>query len=294
METLRMPDFAEIRLSQKDGSLPQIVVAARPPGESGVSIARVRFDRVARISAASRQHLIFLQTSQRVPIECRMDGRVSRHQADTGSLAICPAEIEASAETAETEKSIGLLLIAVDPGQLALAAAEDTSVDARLDIRLSGRDPKLLAIAQQLAAESGSGYPNGSLYWSETTNRLLGRLVQCHSSIPGMAVRGRLGHHALRRIRDYILANLAQPIEVDDLATLAGRSAFHFSRVFSRSVGLTPHRYVIHLRLQAALALIRERRLSLAEIAADTGFSDQSHMSRWIRRVHGIAPSALS
>ena len=64
--------------------------------------------------------------------------------------------------------------------------------------------------------------------------------------------------------------------------------------MFSRSVGITPHRYVIHLRLQAALERIRERRMTLAEIAADTGFSDQSHMSRWIRRVHGIAPSALS
>jgi len=289
-----MSGFAEIRLSQKDGSPPHTVVAARPPGESGVSIANVRFDRAACISAASRRHLIFLQTSARVPIECRMDGRVSRHQADTGSLAICPAEIEASAETAEIEAIIGLLLIAVDPAQLALAAAEDAAVDARLDIRMSGRDPGLLAIAQRLAAESGSGYPNGSLYWSEMTNRLLGRLVQCHSSTPGIPVRGRLGHHALQRIRDHILANLAEPIEVDDLAALAGRSAFHFSRVFSRSVGMTPYRYVIHLRLQAALDRIRERRMSIAEIAADTGFSDQSHMSRWIRRVHGIAPSALS
>src|ERR1700759_5644646 len=109
----------------------------------------------------------------------------------------------------------------------------------------------------------------------------------------GVPFRGRLGHQALRKVRDYILANLAESIEVDDLAALAGRSSFHFSRVFSRSVGVTPHRYVIHLRLQAALALICEGRMSLAEIAADTGFADQSHMSRWIRRVHGIAPSAL-
>ena len=289
-----MPDFAEIRLTQRDGGQPQTIAAPRPPGETGVSIARVRFDRVARINAASRQHLIFLQTSARVPIECRMDGRRSRHHTETGSLAICPAEVEASAETDETDAVIGLLLIAVDPGQLALAAAEDAAVDARLDICLTGRDPELLAIAQLLAAESGSSYPNGSLYWGEVTNRLLGRLVQCHSSMPDIPIRGRLGHHTLQRIRDYILANLAEPIEVDNLAALAGRSAFHFSRVFSRSVGMTPYRYVIHLRLQAALERIRERRMSLAEIAADTGFSDQSHMSRWIRRVHGIAPSGLS
>src|SRR5262249_47990393 len=111
-----MLDFAEIRLSQRDGGQPQAIAAPRPPGETGVSIARVQFDRVARINAASRQHLIFLQMSPRVPIECRMDGRLSRHHAETGSLAICPAEIEASAETAETDAVIGLLLIAVDPG----------------------------------------------------------------------------------------------------------------------------------------------------------------------------------
>jgi AraC family transcriptional regulator len=289
-----MSGFTGISLSQKDGSPPETIAAARPPGESGVSIASVRFDRMARISAASRRHLIFLQTSERVPIECRIDGRVLRHHAASGSLAISPADIECSAETAETEAGVGLLLIAVHPGQLALAAAEDTAVDARLDIRMSGRDPELLAIAQLLAAESASRYPNGSLYWSEITNRFLGRLVQCHSSIPGIPVRGRLGQHSLQRIRGYILANLTEPIEVDDLAALAGRSAFHFSRVFSRSVGMTPYRYVIHLRLKAALERIREKRMSLAEIAADTGFSDQSHMSRWIRRVHGIAPSALS
>jgi AraC family transcriptional regulator len=292
---LRMlPDFAGIRFSQKDGRAPDFIAAASPPGEGSVSIAHVRFDRMARISAASRRHLIFLQTATRVPIECRMDGRISRHHADVGSLAVCPAEIEAAAVTAETEAQIGLLLIAVNPGHLALAAAEDAAVDARLDICLSGRDPELLAIAQLLDAESRSGYPNGSLYWSEMTNALLGRLVQRHSSMPCTPLRGRLGHLTLQRIRDYILANLAEPIEVDDLAALAGRSAFHFTRIFSRSVGITPYRYVVHLRLQAALALIRERRLSLAQIAADTGFADQSHMSRWVRRVHGIAPSALS
>ena len=83
-------------------------------------------------------------------------------------------------------------------------------------------------------------------------------------------------------------------IEVTDLANLAGRSAFHFTRVFARSVGMTPYRYVVHLRLQAALRLLRAGQMSLAEIAADTGFADQSHLSRWIRRVHGVAPSELT
>jgi AraC family transcriptional regulator len=90
------------------------------------------------------------------------------------------------------------------------------------------------------------------------------------------------------------MAHLSEQIEVAARAKLAGRSSFHFYRVFARSVGMTPHRYVVHLRLQAAIERVRQGRTGLAEIAADTGFSDQSHLSRWVRRVHGVAPSQLS
>src|SRR5262249_11115727 len=87
---------------------------------------------------------------------------------------------------------------------------------------------------------------------------------------------------------------LDEPIEVAALAKLAGRSPFHFSRVFLRSVGVSPHRYVVHLRLQRAIELAREGRSSLAEIALHTGFADQSHLSRWIRRVRGVTLTQLS
>jgi AraC family transcriptional regulator len=294
MGKLRVLDFGEIHWAQKDGGPPRTSGAERPPGESGVSVLQVRFERAAQLSAVSRQHLIFLQTSPRVPMECKMGGRMLWHETSVGSLAICPAGIDCAAESADTASSVDILLLAVDPGRLSLAAAEDAALDARLDQRMSGNDPALLAIAHGLAAESASGYSGGPLYWSELTHRLLGRLVSGHTSTSDRTVRGRLGKQTLQKIRDYIVAHLTEQIEVDDLATLAGRSAFHFSRVFSRSVGMTPHRYVIHLRLQTALARIREGQASLAQIAADTGFSDQSHMSRWIRRAHGVAPSEIS
>ena len=86
------------------------------------------------------------------------------------------------------------------------------------------------------------------------------------------------------------MAHLDEPIEVAALAGLAGRSPFHFTRVFSQSVGMSPHRYVVHLRLERAIELMRDGQSGLAEIAASTGFADQSHLSRWVRRVHGVSP----
>jgi AraC family transcriptional regulator len=97
----------------------------------------------------------------------------------------------------------------------------------------------------------------------------------------------------LKRLKDYVVAHLNEPIEVAALAKLAAHSPFHFSRVFSRSIGMSPHRYVVHRRLQRAIELARERRSGLAEIAAHTGFADQSHLSRWVRRVHGVPLTRL-
>jgi AraC family transcriptional regulator len=279
-----------LRWAQKDGNPPRTFGARNPPGESGVSMLRARFESGAHCNATSNEHLVFFQMSPRVRMECRMAGRALRHEVDVGSLAICPAGMDCSAET---DSSIDILVIGIAPEKLALAAAEQSALDARLNERMSGGDEKLLGIARLLACESANGYPNGPSLWNEAARRFIGQVVSGHSSVPDIAPRGRLSRPELEKIRDHILAHLAEPIEVDDLAALAGRSSFHFSRVFARSVGMTPHRYVVHLRLQAALRHIRARRMGLAEIAADTGFADQSHLSRWIRRVHGVAPSEL-
>jgi AraC family transcriptional regulator len=251
----------------------------------------MRFQRGLDFSATTGQHLVWFQLSPHLRLDCRIGGQRLRHEATAGSLAICPAGIDSSAET---DTCADLLLIAIRPEQLALAAAEDSAIDARLLERLSGYDRELLKFARALALESAESYPNGPLFWNEAASNLVCRLVSGHTSMPCRLSRSTLGKRSLQRIKDYVVAHLAEPIEVTKLAELAGRSPFHFSRVFARSVGMTPHRYVVHLRLRAAIERVRAGRIGLAEIAAETGFADQSHLSRWVRRVHGVSPSELS
>jgi len=213
------------------------------------------------------------------------------HSTSLGAIAICPAGQECSVVA---DAAADALIVVVKPSRLALAAAEESAVEAQLMERLQGYDQELLTIAQSLARERASRHPEAPLLWNEMADDFVGRLLSAHSSVPLRPARGALSAKTLRRIRDYVHEHLAESIEVTDLAALAGRSAFHFSRVFARSVGMTPHRYVVHLRLQAAVRHVRDGRMSLAAIAADTGFADQSHLSRWIRRVHGVAPSKLA
>jgi AraC family transcriptional regulator len=104
---------------------------------------------------------------------------------------------------------------------------------------------------------------------------------------------GSLGSAALSRTLRYINDNLDGNISIEAMADIAGLSPFHFSRSFARATGHSPHRYVMLARVERAAALLRGSSLSLAEIAFQTGFADQSHMARHVRQRHGISPKAL-
>jgi AraC family transcriptional regulator len=280
----------DLCLAQEDGSRPMALAAGSAPGESGVSILSVDFRGGAHFSATPRRHMIWFQTSPQAHFACRIAGRSVSHDVPAGSLAICPAGIDCAADAGE---SVAAILVAVDPGRLALAAAEDSAPEPQLMERFRGHDRTLLELARILVQESAKGYPNGPLFWNEIADDFTDSLLARHTSAVDRRPRGQLGKEVLRRIRDYVLAHIDEPIEVAALARIARRSPFHFSRVFARSVGMTPHRYIVHLRLQAAIELVRSGRSGLAEIAMRTGFADQSHLSRWVRRVHGVPLSRL-
>jgi AraC family transcriptional regulator len=184
--------------------------------------------------------------------------------------------------------------VAIDPGQFAVAAAEGSALGAQLIERFSGCDAALFDLARSLAVECDGGYPNGPLFWNDMASIFIDGLLVRHTSKFKGVPRGRLDKHVLGRLRDYVVAHMDERIEAGALARIAGRSPFHFTRVFARSVGMTPYRYVVHLRLQRALELMRDGRYGLAEIAAATGFADESHLSRWVRRVHGVSPTEFT
>src|SRR5215831_5939918 len=283
-------EASELCFAQGDGGLPKTLGAGSAPGESGVFVLSAQFQGGMHFSAKPRRHHIFFQVSKQAHFECRIADRTLSHEPRAGSLAICPTGAD---YCADASGSVEAIVVAIGPDKLALAAAEGSALDAQLIERLSGYDQTLLDFARDLASESASGYPNGPLFWNEIASAFLGGLLVRHTSNFDGQVRGALGKDVLQRLRDYIMAHLDEPIEVAALAGIAGRSEFHFTRVFRRSVGMTPHHYVVHQRLQRAVELLRDARSGLAEIAALTGFADQSHLSRWVRRVHGVSPTQL-
>jgi AraC family transcriptional regulator len=279
----------EYYMRQGDGCPPAVLAGGSAPGESGVSVVSLRFLQGLHFQGTPDQHLVWFQ-SPMLAVACRMADRRLCHDAPAGSIAICPAGLDCAADASH---SVDTVIVAVDPAKVALAAAEDLAPDAQLMERLCGYDEELLNMARTLVAESADDYREGPLFWGEVAGHFVEGLVARHVSRPTCRGRGTFSQEVLRRLRDYVMTHLDEPIEVSTLAGIAGRSPFHFSRVFARSVGMTPHRYVVHLRLQRAIELVHEGQSSFAQIAARTGFADQSHLSRWVRRVRGVSLSEL-
>jgi AraC family transcriptional regulator len=281
--------LGEFGAAQANGDPPTTLVAGSAPGESGVAVFCHRFDGGMHFRNTPPQH--FICFASQIRVELRMAGQVVCYEPPAGSLIIHPAGLDWAADA---DESVDALTVAIDPAWLALAAAEGSERQAQLIERVSSYDHSLLALARTLAFESTDDYPNGPLFWNEIASRFIDRLAARHMSALPVRARGMLSSDALRRIKEYVVAHLDEPIEVAALAGIAARSPFHFTRLFTQAVGLTPHRYVIHLRLRRAVELVRDGRLGLAEIAARTGFADQSHLSRWVRRVHGVSLTQLT
>ncbi len=96
-------------------------------------------------------------------------------------------------------------------------------------------------------------------------------------------------HQAIRRVRDYLAAHLADKVSLDDLAETANLSRYHLLRVFKRATGVSPHSYHLQLRVAAARRLLRQGQ-AIAEVAQDTGFTDQSHFTNTFRQMLGATP----
>jgi AraC-like DNA-binding protein len=98
---------------------------------------------------------------------------------------------------------------------------------------------------------------------------------------------------ALRRVRDLLEAEYARTVTISELAREAGLSTFHLIRVFRASFGLPPYKYLEQVRIQQARRLIRHG-FPLTHVVHATGFSDQSHLTRYFKRIVGVTPGTYA
>lgn len=94
---------------------------------------------------------------------------------------------------------------------------------------------------------------------------------------------------AVERARHFLMDHYTENITLEQLAQIARLSLYHFNRVFSEQFGLPPHAFQTQLRVARAKELLRKG-WSISQVAAETGFTDQSHLNRHFRRLCEPSP----
>jgi AraC-like DNA-binding protein len=125
-----------------------------------------------------------------------------------------------------------------------------------------------------------------------TFAQLIARHADCRSCLPAPLSHQpdhQTDHQTVRLVRDYLDAHSAESVGLDQLAALTQLKPLRLLRLFQRQIGLPPHAYLVQLRVERAKALLRTG-LPIAQVAYDTGFTDQSHLNRHFKKLTGITP----
>jgi AraC family transcriptional regulator len=247
------------------------------------------------------QHVLAFQARGSATITRTLtNGKRTTSVASPGSVTFMPAEARVESKIESPVESVHIYIDALALGDV--SDVREASLGPGKDL-VSVRDPWLIGYFQMLMSECEDlSHPEplaDSPFLAETGKLLLRHLRNCHFNA---AAREPSAHHAahmvhplrpmlVRRIEEYIEANLQRDIPLKPLADIAHMSVDHFVRTFSAATGKTPHQYVLERRLNRAAMLLRRDATPLAEIAHACGFRNASHFSVRFNAHFGMPPS---
>lgn len=155
------------------------------------------------------------------------------------------------------------------------------------------RDGALAGVAGALLAAMREGAPD--FYAQAVAQWMSVRLVSTRLGIDARAEARRppaITDARLGRALDYMSANLARDMSLDEIAAEAGTSKFHFVRLFGERLGATPIRYLTGMRLDTAARLLVTTDLPVGQIASDCGYPDAAGFGNAFKRRYGHSPEA--
>lgn len=130
------------------------------------------------------------------------------------------------------------------------------------------------------------------LFVSHVTLALGAHLLHAYGASAAATVRGGLAPWQERRAKELLRANLRGHVRIADIAAECRLSPGHFATSFKRSTGVSPTGWLARQRIDHARGLLRRGGMSLSEVAAAAGFTDQAHFTRAFSRLVGVPPGA--
>ena len=203
-------------------------------------------------------------------------------------ISYVPADMDLWVDITDVQ-SIRHLDLPFDAEIISRRLMEEIDPSRLKDPQLLFFDPRILSLAELIAAEVASPKPLHDLYGDGLSLSLIIDVLKLTKTAPRR--RSALAPWQLRRVTDFIEANCLRNIRLEELASLTGLSPSHFSHSFKASTGMAPHQWQMNARLDRAKQLLESRDQPLTTIAVETGFSDQAHFTRVFRKHLGTTPA---
>lgn len=234
---------------------------------------------------------LLLSDGNQQKITCIGEQKSEKSQVK-GSFWICPAQVSGLWAWNSTDRS---LMFMIDPLLLNQTAEEvgglDTNKVELLSI-VSTIDSQIAAIAHLFQAELDTPGMGGQLYKESLVQVFIVHLLRQYCAFkPKMQPNsGELTDRRLQQVLDYIHSYLDEPLQLAELAEIAGISQYYFCRLFKQLMGIAPYQYVLQQRMERAKDLLRQGEYTIAEIALLVGCADQSRFAKHFKKYVGVTP----
>jgi AraC family transcriptional regulator len=273
-----------------------IRLSSRELGWSAVQIERREIDPSSiAFAAGATEHLVAVSLgSGRITRE--LMGKTETAILVPGSVALQPCSVPMRWSW---DTRLSLTLLALDPAFLLQVADEafglrPEEVDLVPVIRKS--DPVVATIVGTLSREASEAQPGNEVYAQSLAHILAVHLLRQYNrrKPPSQGALPVATAPAARAIQ-FIQERFADDIALADIAAAARVSPYHLVRVFKQATGVSPHQYLIQVRVNNARALLMAGagKRSVADVAEAVGFADQSHLTRHMKRLLGVTPGEV-
>lgn len=228
-------------------------------------------------------------------LSCDLVGRVVQ-LAEGDALLLDPG-----ASAAAKGQEAKLLTLTLLPSLMLDGAVRMRLISAGSNVIFSENvvkgNQRLTRLARELAAELMQEEAGQELVVAALVEQTVVQLLRHHSNMrrsPELELsRVGLVDRRIRRAVELMHARLAESLPLEEIASAAHLSPFHFARLFKKLTGATPHAYLANLRAARAQTLLAETDLSITEVSARVGYDSPSHFAKAFRRATTLSPSAF-
>jgi AraC family transcriptional regulator len=214
--------------------------------------------------------------------------KMRRVKFRAGEMGLLPRHLERWIGSADQER----LVLSISDAAL-MATSDGISGEVELRPQCKLLDRRVSGLIAAVNAERIAGFPNGRLFLDCVEQALAVALVNDYAvrHRSRRLHRGGLGPARLRTIKELVHAQMEDELTLCEMAQSVELSPAHFSRMFRKSTGESPHQFVLRQRIERAKEMLRVPEGRVLDVAVACGFKTQQHFARVFRHVCGASPT---